>query len=72
MIADMQKDLLIEIDAFLEAEGIGDHRFGFLAVGNGRLVDRLRSGGRVWPETEEKVRAFIADRKQVSRQETAA
>ncbi|WP_448777100.1 hypothetical protein [Agrobacterium sp. CG674] len=46
--------------------GIGPHRFGILAVGNGRLVERLRSGGRVWPDTETRVRAFIKQLKRNS------
>lgn len=69
----MRRDLLSEIDAFLEAEKIGEHRFGILAANNGRLVERLRSGGRVWPDTEEKVRLFIdARRPERSRKETPA
>lgn len=59
----MKTDLLSEIDKFLAAEGIGEHRFGILAASNGRLVERLRSGGRIWPETEQQVRAFISSRR---------
>lgn len=59
----MRTDLLSEIDAFLATENIGEHRFGILAANNGRLVERLRSGRRVWPDTEERVRAFIKDRR---------
>jgi len=58
----MNADLLSEIDSFLAAENIGEHRFGILAANNGRLVERLRSGGRVWPETEKQVRDFMACR----------
>lgn len=43
----------------MQEAGIGPHRFGILAIKNGRLVERLRSGGRVWPETEQKIRSFI-------------
>jgi hypothetical protein len=59
----MNADLLSEIDSFLAAENIGEHRFGILAANNGRLVERLRSGGRVWPETEKQVRDFMASRR---------
>ncbi|MEO1949273.1 hypothetical protein [Thioclava sp.] len=37
--------------------------FGKRAVGNSELVSRLRGGGRVWPETEEKARAFMKERR---------
>jgi hypothetical protein len=62
----MHKELLSEIDRFLAAEGIGEHRFGILAAKNGRLVERLRSGGRSWPETEEQIRSFMAERRSVA------
>ena len=55
----MSTDLLHEIDAFLAERKIGDHRFGVLAINNGRLLERLRSGGRIWPETADKIRRFI-------------
>lgn len=67
----MRTDLLSEIDAFLATESIGEHRFGILAANNGRLVERLRSGRRVWPDTEEKVRAFIKERRRRSVSEPA-
>jgi predicted nucleic acid-binding protein len=51
--------LLSEIEAFLSEAGIGEHRFGILAAKNGRLVERLRDGRRIWPETEAQVRAYI-------------
>lgn len=62
----MSKDLLEEIDEFLRLTGMGEYRFGLLAAKNGRLVERMRSkgrtgrSGRVWPETEEKIRSFMA------------
>lgn len=59
----MKSELLIEIDRFLAAENIGEHRFGILAAKNGRLVERLRLGGRIWPETAEQVREFMAERR---------
>lgn len=59
----MNGQLLTEIERFLAEAGISEHRFGILAAHNGRLVERLRGGGRVWPETEERVRAFMAERR---------
>jgi hypothetical protein len=59
----MSVHLIQEIDAFLAEFGIGEHRFGILAAKNGRLVERLRSGGRVWPETEQQVREFMNQRR---------
>jgi hypothetical protein len=56
----MNSDLLSEIDEFLAATGLSGSRFGVLAAHNARLVERLRSGGRVWPETEKMVRDFLA------------
>lgn len=62
----MNTTLLSEIDAFLEETGMAPYRFGYLAVKNGRLVERLRAGQtpggrpvRIWPDTEKQIRAFI-------------
>lgn len=61
-MAGMSKELLSDIDRFLRAAGIGEHRFGILAARNGRLVERLREGRRIWPDTEAKVREFLEKR----------
>lgn len=58
----MANDLLTDIKAFLDETGMGKSYFGKAACGNSELVERLESGGRVWPETEDKVRAFMAAR----------
>ena len=55
----MAKSLLSDIEKFMADYGIGEHRFGMLAIKNGRLVERLRDGRRVWPETEEKIKEFL-------------
>lgn len=55
----MSKKFLDEIETFLSETGTGVFRFGIKATRNGRLVERLRAGGRVWPETENEVRAFM-------------
>lgn len=61
-------DLLGEIETFLAKPGVGmrETTFGRLAVNDGKFLARLRRGGRVWPETEEKIRNFIASRKETS------
>ena len=51
--------LLSEIEAFCASRGIAESTFGRLAVNDGKLVARLRLGRRIWPDTEEKVRAFM-------------
>lgn len=58
----MANELLTDIRTFLEQSGMGPSYFGKVACGNSELVERLESGRRVWPETEEKVRTFIAER----------
>lgn len=52
--------LLPEIEAFIEANDIAPTRFGDLALGDRHFVRQLRDGRRVWPETEQKVRRFMA------------
>lgn len=54
--------LLADIEAFLARTGMGESYFGKRAVGNSELVPRLRNSGRVWPETEERARAFMRQR----------
>jgi len=71
----MQRTLLTEILEFLAETGMGEYRFGLLAVRNGRLLAQLRKvrkngrPARVWPETESKIREFIAaERRRRSRE----
>ncbi|PJN94412.1 hypothetical protein CNY89_14670 [Amaricoccus sp. HAR-UPW-R2A-40] len=59
----MHQNLITEIDEFLAETGLSGYRFGLLAAKNGRLVDRLKGGGRVWPETEAQVLGFIRQRR---------
>jgi len=54
------QDLLDEIDSFLARTGMGPSYFGKIACGNSELVQRLRRGRRIWPETEEQVRSFMS------------
>lgn len=59
-------DLLLEVDAFLAETGMGETYFGLCAARNPHLVARLRGGGRVWPETAQRVRDFISNHPHVS------
>ncbi|MDG3089194.1 hypothetical protein P7F88_25360 [Vibrio hannami] len=43
----------------MEETKMGQSYFGKRAVGNSEIVDRLRKGGRIWPETETKLRSFM-------------
>lgn len=60
----MNKTLLLEIEKFRARFPMSDYRFGWLAARNGKLVERLNEGGRVWPDTEVRVRAFIMSESQ--------
>lgn len=62
--SDMNKTLLLEIEKFQARFPMSDYRFGWLAARNGKLVERLREGGRNWPDTEMRVRAFILSESQ--------
>lgn len=71
MFRAMDRDsLLSEVHAFLEETGMGRSYFGKASCGNSELVERLEDGRRVWPETADKVRAFMAERRK--RAETPA
>lgn len=49
-----------DVQAFLTETGMSAYRFGFRAVRNGRLVERLANPSRrIWPETEDRVREFM-------------
>ena len=64
MMVAQSKNLLSEIDAFLTETGMSPSYFGKRAANNGRLVERLRSGRRIWPDAETRVREFMsAERK---------
>ncbi len=63
----MQSTLLSDIEAFLAKTGMSPFQFGFKAIKNGRLVERLRAGGRVWPETEAHIRAFMIAARRTSK-----
>src|SRR5215467_11551190 len=52
--------LLRDIADYCRSAGIAESTFGRHAVNDGKLVSRLRLGGRVTTDTAERVRAFIA------------
>ncbi len=53
--------LLDDIEVFLEGNReISATSLGDRALGDRHFVRQLRNGRRVWPETEAKVRAFMA------------
>src|SRR4051794_10467103 len=56
----MSEALLRDIADYCRSAGIAESTFGRLAVNDGKLVGRLRLGGRVTTDTAERVRAFIA------------
>jgi len=69
----MDRSLLTEIDSFIAETGLSEHRVGVLLAANGRLLPRLRKGGRVWPDTEQKIRdALHAERARRCASEDAA
>jgi SAM-dependent methyltransferase len=56
----MSEALLRDIAEYCRGAGIAESTFGRLAVNDGKLVGRLRLGGRITTDTVERVRAFIA------------
>jgi hypothetical protein len=52
--------LLQDIEAFLTKHSMAETTFGFLALGDKPYVQQARNGRRSWPETEKKVRDFMA------------
>jgi hypothetical protein len=56
-----QKTLLEEIEEFLSRGDVKttETAFGIATVNDGKFVGDLRRGRRVWPETADKVRAYI-------------
>jgi SAM-dependent methyltransferase len=57
------QSLLQEISGYCRRVGMAESTFGRLAVNDGKLVSRLRFGGRVTVETVERVRNFIGRHK---------
>lgn len=51
--------LLQDIRDYCQSSGMAESTFGRLAVNDGKLVSRLRYGGRVTPETADRLLAFM-------------
>jgi len=49
-----------DIEAFLDTHKMVPTAFGDAALNDRHFVRQLRAGRRVWPETEAKVRRFMA------------
>lgn len=62
LFSTVMSDLLPKIEAFLEANKMSPTAFGKASVGDPCFVGDLRRGRRVWPDTADKVLAFIASR----------
>jgi hypothetical protein len=56
--------LLTEIDSFLKDSGMSASYLGRVAVNDGKLVARLRSGGRVLEDKADAVRAFMREERE--------
>ena len=56
----MSEALLRDIAEYCRRAKMAESTFGRHAVNDGKLVSRLRLGGRVTTDTVERVRAFIA------------
>ncbi|HVC56775.1 MAG TPA: hypothetical protein VND95_12515 [Stellaceae bacterium] len=67
----MSEALLRDIARYCREAGVAESTFGRLAVNDGKLVGRLRLGGRITTETAERVRAFIASHPQAALPQTA-
>jgi hypothetical protein len=59
-MASMSEALLRDIAEYCRRAGMAESTFGRLAVNDGKLVSRLRLGGRVTTDTADRVQAFIA------------
>jgi len=54
-------DLLKEVGTYCREAGLAETTFGRLAVNDGKLISRLRDGGRITRRTLDRVRSYIAD-----------
>jgi hypothetical protein len=54
------EQLLAEIAEFCRQAGMAESTFGRLAVNDGKLVSRLREGKRITVDTQDRIRAFVA------------
>src|SRR5580692_11411205 len=52
--------LLTEISAFCRTQAMAETTFGRAAINDGKLVSRLRDGGRITTHTLERLRTFMS------------
>ena len=57
----MNDAVLREIADFCRRTGLAESTFGRRAVNDGKLANRLRSGGRITTDTLDRIRAFMAE-----------
>lgn len=62
LYVEIMSNLLQDIETFLETHkaSLSATAFGDSAMGDRHLVRQLRTGRRIWPETEQKIRRFMA------------
>jgi hypothetical protein len=56
-------ELLLEISDFCRSAGLAESTFGRAAINDGKLVSRLRNGGRITTDTLDRIRAFMRNYK---------
>jgi len=58
-----EPNLLSEIEKFLARDDVSmtPTEFGVAVLNDGKLIPTLRNGRRVWPETAQKIRAFMLE-----------
>lgn len=61
-----KQELLTAIETFCAETGMAETTFGRKAANDGKFVARIRNGGRMWPETVERVEAYIKEQRAVS------
>ncbi len=52
--------LISDIAAFCKTHDLSKWQFGLLALNDKPFVGQIENGRRIWPETEAKVRRFMA------------
>ena len=58
----LQEEPLLEaVERFVAASGLSEITVGRKALNDPHFVRQLRAGRRCWPETEQKVRAFMRE-----------
>ena len=56
----MTHPIVPEIDSFLKAHKMAESYFGRKAANDWKPVRQLRAGRRLWPDTEARIRTFMA------------